>query len=217
MFLGGLSVPNTAYAYCVMPSVSYDKFQSALAWASYENCVQQERQGEQQRYLAEQQRQQMERQRQQMELQRRQMEAQTLEMQRQSRIQEQQLQTQQRQLESQKQMQSYSAAPSNVVGLNAYIFELSKKYNAQLPLQFDNVTKLIRVDAGNSTLTMVHQISYEVDTQDRINTMASIIGPKACSDPETLRNINVYRVKYVYRYFMPSGRNFDIFMNPGSC
>lgn len=215
--LGVFGQPSIANAYCVMPSANYDKLQSAIAWANYDHCVQQERQAEQQRNLAEQQRLQMERQRQQMELQRRQMEAQQLEMQRQTQIQRQQLELQQQQLEEQRQLRNYPSASSKAANLNAYLTETARNYNDQLPLKLDDVTNLVRVDAGNGVLTVVHQLSFEVDTQDQIDKMAKIVGPKACSDPATKQNINVYRVKYIYRYFTPSGRYFDIFMNPGSC
>ena len=144
--------------------------------------------------------------------------AQQLEMQRQTRIQQEQLELQRRQLEAQQQqIRNYPSAPSGSGNLNAYLAETARNYNAQLPLKLDDVTNLVRVEAGNDTLTVVHQLSFEVDTQDQINKMAKIVGPKACGDPATKQNINVYGVKYVYRYFTPSGRYFDVFMNPGSC
>lgn len=196
-------LPTSAHAYCVMPNAFTDPPPSPTAWALYNNCVQQQRQ--------------VEIQRQQMEMQRRQMEAQQLEMQRQTRLQQQQLELQQQQLEEQRQLRNYPSASSKAANLNAYLTETARNYNDQLPLKLDDVTNLVRVDAGNGVLTVVHQLSFEVDTQDQIDKMAKIVGPKACSDPATKQNINVYRVKYIYRYFTTSGRYFDIFMNPGSC
>lgn len=187
-----------------LPDMITMKPPSAAAQQLYNNCIQQQRQ--------------VELQRQQMELQRRQMLEQQIEMQRQTRIQQQQLELQRQQLQAQQQqMQNYPSAPSGAGNLHAYLSEIARNYNAQLPLKLDDVTNLVHVEAASGALTIIHHLSFEVNAQDQIDKMATIVGPKACSDPVTKQNINVYRVKYVYRYFTPSGRYFDIFMNPGSC
>jgi hypothetical protein len=104
-----------------------------------------------------------------------------------------------------------------VTNLNAYLVQVARGYNAGLPQKLDEMTSVVRVDAGDAALIFVHQTSVEISTQEQINTIASVVGPKACSDQMIRQNVNVYRVKHTYRYFTPSGRYVDIFLNPGSC
>lgn len=59
--------------------------------------------------------------------------------------------------------------------------------------------------------------TYEISGQENINKVAKIIGPEVCKEPEIKKNVNIMMIKYTYRFFMPSGKYFDIFWNPGSC
>lgn len=192
-----------------LPDMITMKPPSAAAQQSYNNCIQQQRQ--------------VEIQRQQMELQRRQMLEQQIEMQRQTRIQQQQLELQRQQLEVQRRMQPLApAAPltlphGRASNLNVYLSQIAKAYNAEMPQTLDEMSSVVRVDAGDGNLTIVHQTSVEIATQEQINAIASVVGPKACSDAITRQNVNDYKVKYTYRYFVPSGGYFDIFLYPGSC